>query len=213
MDTEQLIQSLARDVAPVSSHMVQRRIGLGIAVGGITSLLLIGALYGFNPELDLAVQHAPFWIKWSYTLSLAVCAAVATSRLARPVSGQLGWLWMLALPVAALMLIGVLSLSSVPSAQWQTVWLGQSWHSCSRRIFMLSLPIFIGLIWSFRSLAPTRLRLAGASAGLTAGACSAVLYSLHCPEVSALFVLTWYSLGMLLATGAGALLGPRLLRW
>ena len=156
MDTEQLIQSLALDVAPVPRHMVQRRIGLGIAVGGTATLLLIAALYGFNPELDLAVQHAPFWIKWSYTLSLAVCAAVATARLARPVSGQLGWLWMLALPVAALMLIGVLSLSSAPSAQWQTVWLGQSWHSCSRRIFMLSLPIFIGLIWSFRSLAPTR---------------------------------------------------------
>ena len=32
-------------------------------------------------------------------------------------------------------------------------------------------------------------------------------------EVSAIFVLTWYSLGILLAAGIGALLGPRLLRW
>ena len=29
----------------------------------------------------------------------------------------------------------------------------------------------------------------------------------------ALFVLTWYSLGIALATGLGALVGPRLLRW
>lgn len=213
MNTDQLIQLLAQDVAPVPRYTVLRRIGLGIAVGGIASLLLIAVLYGFNPELDLAMQDAPFWIKWSYTLSLAVCAALATARLARPVSGKLGWVWTLVMPVAALILICLFSMSRVPSEQWQALMLGQSWHSCSRRIFMLSLPIFVGLVWSFRSLAPTQLRLAGATAGLTAGAWSATLYSLHCPEVSALFVLSWYTLGMLLAAGAGALLGPRLLRW
>ena len=34
-----------------------------------------------------------------------------------------------------------------------------------------------------------------------------------CPEASAIFVLTWYTLGIGLAAGLGALLGPRLLRW
>ena len=80
-------------------------------------------------------------------------------------------------------------------------------------VFLLSAPIFIGLLWSFRRLAPTRLRAAGGTAGLAAGAWGATLYCLHCPEVSAIFVLTWYSLGIALAAGMGALLGPRLLRW
>ena len=80
-------------------------------------------------------------------------------------------------------------------------------------VFTLALPIFAGLLWSFRRLAPTRLRLTGATAGLAAGAWAATLYCLHCPESSALFVLTWYTLGMGLAAIAGALLGPRLLRW
>jgi hypothetical protein len=31
--------------------------------------------------------------------------------------------------------------------------------------------------------------------------------------VSAIFVLTWYSLGIVLAAGFGALVGPRFLRW
>jgi hypothetical protein len=57
------------------------------------------------------------------------------------------------------------------------------------------------------------LRAAGAVAGLAAGAFAATVYCLHCQEVSALFVLTWYSLGILLAASVGALLGPRLLRW
>ncbi|MBL7372919.1 DUF1109 family protein, partial [Escherichia coli] len=42
---------------------------------------------------------------------------------------------------------------------------------------------------------------------------AATVYCIHCPEVSAIFVLTWYSLGILLAASIGALLGPRLLRW
>jgi len=57
------------------------------------------------------------------------------------------------------------------------------------------------------------LRLTGAAAGLAAGASAATLYGLHCPEVSALFVLIWYSLGMLVAAAIGALAGPRVLRW
>jgi len=80
-------------------------------------------------------------------------------------------------------------------------------------VLALSMPIFIGLLWSFRRLAPTRLRAAGAAAGLAAGAWAATLYCLHCPEVSAIFVLTWYSLGIGLAAALGALIGPYFLRW
>ena len=61
--------------------------------------------------------------------------------------------------------------------------------------------------------APTRLRLVGASAGLVAGGLAASVYALHCPEMAASFVGFWYVLGMLVPTAAGALLGPRLLRW
>ncbi|HWT72548.1 MAG TPA: NrsF family protein, partial [Oxalicibacterium sp.] len=38
-------------------------------------------------------------------------------------------------------------------------------------------------------------------------------YCLHCPELAAPFVGFWYVLGMLIPTAAGALLGPRVLRW
>lgn len=90
---------------------------------------------------------------------------------------------------------------------------GASWKVCPWLVLTLAMPIFIGLLWSFRRLAPTRLREAGAAAGLAAGAWAATIYCLHCPEVSAIFVLTWYSLGILLAALAAAFLGPRLLRW
>jgi hypothetical protein len=93
------------------------------------------------------------------------------------------------------------------------LWLGHSWGICPFIVLVLAVPIFAGLLWSFRRLAPTRLHAAGAAAGLAAGAWAATIYCLHCAEASAIFVLTWYSLGILLATGIGALLGPRVLRW
>jgi len=104
-------------------------------------------------------------------------------------------------------------MAKTPSSEWMAMWLGASWKICSRNVFLLAIPIFGGLLWSFRRLAPTRLRAAGATAGLTAGAWAATLYCLHCPEVSAIFVLTWYSLGIALAALTGAMLGPKLLRW
>ena len=80
-------------------------------------------------------------------------------------------------------------------------------------VLMLSAPIFIRLLWSFQRLAPTRLTAAGGAAAFAAGARAATLNCLHCSEVSALCVLTLYTLGIGLAAIVGALLGPRLLCW
>ena len=110
-------------------------------------------------------------------------------------------------------MIGGAEMAQAPRSQWLAMWLGHSWKVCSTLVFVLSVPIFAGLLWSFRRLAPTRLRLAGATAGLAAGGWAAMLYCLHCPEVSAIFVLTWYTLGIGMACALVALLGPRLLRW
>lgn len=90
---------------------------------------------------------------------------------------------------------------------------GRSWITCPWLVLALAAPRFIGLLRAFRSLAPTRLRAAGAMAGLAAGAWAATLYCLHCPEASAIFVLSWFSLGIALATALGAVLGPWVLRW
>ncbi|MFM2301811.1 MAG: hypothetical protein RLZZ84_1547, partial [Pseudomonadota bacterium] len=128
-------------------------------------------------------------------------------------SAPIGWLWLIALPVVGLTAASLLELADAPRAQWLALWLGMSWKVCSALVFLLSAPIFVGLLWAFRRLAPTRLRAAGGTAGLAAGAWSATLYCLHCPEVSAIFVLTWYSLGIALAACAGMAAGPRLLRW
>jgi hypothetical protein len=213
MNTDRLIEKLARDVPPVRRHAVGRRLAIGMAGGALASVLLVTVWLGVRPDLGEAMRGPAFWMKWGYTLSLALLAIGATARLARPDAGSLRWLWLLAVPVLLLAGYGLTEMLRAPQATWLSMWLGHSWMVCPWRVLTLAAPIFIGLLWSFRRLAPTRLRLAGAAAGLASGAFAAMVYCLHCPEVSAIFVLTWYSLGILLAASAGALLGPRLLRW
>jgi hypothetical protein len=213
MNTDDLIRRLATDTRPVARNSVSRRLAIGMAVGGAGSAILILIGLGFRPDLGTAMRGTSFWMKWGYTFSLAVAALVMTAQLARPDSGRLRGLWLVAIPVILLAAVGLLELMRTPSSQWLAMWLGHSWKSCPWLVLSLSAPIFAGLLWSFRRLAPTRLRAAGATAGLSAGAFAATVYCLHCPEVSAIFVLTWYSLGIVLATLLGMVVGPRLLRW
>ena len=213
MNTEQLIDRLAQDVAPVPRHPVGQRLAIGLVCGAVLSLAIILGLIGTRPDLGLAMHSLSFWMKWAYTLSLSAIAIHATARLSHPDPGSLRTLWLIAIPVALLAAAGILELVRTPPGDWLAMWLGRSWKQCPWLVLGLAMPIFAGLLWSFRRLAPTRLRAAGAAAGLAAGAFAATVYCLHCPEVSAIFVLTWYSLGILLAASLGALLGPRLLRW
>jgi hypothetical protein len=213
MNTEQLIRTLSRDVRPVPRHAVAKRVAIGIAAGGLIAMLLVTITLGVRPDLRVAMHGFSFWMKWTYTISLGLGAIYAITRLARPTPGSLRGLWFLAAPVLILAGVGVGELGRTPTSEWLAMWLGHSWMVCPWFVLALAAPIFAGLLWSFRKLAPTRLHAAGAVAGLGAGAWAATIYCLHCPEVSAIFVLTWYSLGILLAAGIGALLGPWLLRW
>jgi hypothetical protein len=80
-------------------------------------------------------------------------------------------------------------------------------------VLLLSLPALAAALWALRGLAPTRPRAAGLAAGLLAGGLGAAGYALSCTELSPAFVAVWYSLGIALAGGLGASLGPWALRW
>lgn len=213
MTIDTLIDAMTKDLRPVPRRAFGRRLLYGMIGGGAVTLLLISIVLGFRSDLGLAMRGFAFWMKWTYTISLGIGAAILIARLARPEPVRLIGFWPVAIPFALLAAVSFTEMAHVPSGDWFAMWLGNTWKKCPWLVLMLSAPIFVGLLWSFRRLAPTRLRAAGAAAGLSAGAWAATLYCLHCPEVSALFVLTWYTLGMLLAAGIGALLGPRLLRW
>ena len=213
MNTDALIASLSEGLRPVARGAVGWRLAAGIAAGLFAAIVILWLTLGFRPDLWLAMHGPTFWMKWGYSISLSATALYVSSRLARPQPDKLRSLWLLSLPVLALAGVGIAELASTPRGEWLAMWLGKTWMVCPWLVLALSAPIFVGLLWSFRKLAPTRLRAAGAAAGLSAGAFAATIYCLHCPEVSAIFVLTWYSLGILLAAAIGALIGPRVMNW
>ncbi len=105
-------------------------------------------------------------------------------------------------------LAAVVLLAAAPGERMPLT-MGSSWNTCPFNIALLSLPALVLLLAAMRSLAPTRLRWAGAATGLLAGALGTLVYVLHCPELEAPFLAVWYVLGMLIPVAVGALVGPR----
>lgn len=84
---------------------------------------------------------------------------------------------------------------------------------CVFFIPVLALAPLAGFLLALRNGAPESPGLAGAVAGLAAGAIAAATYAWHCPDDSPLFVAAWYPIGFVLMTLLGALIGLRILRW
>ena len=212
MMTLNLIDQLASEARPVEPQALRRHVATALVAGGAVSLALVLAIYGVQPGLGTVAHGAPLAIKAAYAVTLGAIALAAALALARP-GGEPRSRALLLAPVLVLAALTAGQLSTAPPPRWAALMVGGSWDRCPWRIAFLSLPVMAGLIAAVRREAPVQLRRAGAAIGLLAGATAATLYALTCPESSAAFVLVWYSLGIALATGIGALLGPRLLRW
>ena len=212
MKTENLIDLLAAGGEPAPG--VARRAALwpllaGILVSGAIMLATLG------PRTDLlqAGLLPSFWIKLAFCLALAGAGWLAVKRLATPGAAVSSLPWLVGGSIFLLWLLAAVALLQADPAARTQLLLGRTWRYCPTLITLMSLPAFGAALHIMRGLAPTRLRLAGAAAGLAAGAMAAAVYCLHCPEASLVFVGCWYLLGMVIPAGIGALIGPRVLAW
>ena len=213
MKTEDLISMLAKGAGAVDAHAPQRRYAMAIGAGSVAAVLLLLSLLRVRSDLAAAALSPLFWIKPVFVASLAAASLLAVLRLSRP-GASLAWMPVaIAAPVLLIWTIAVITLLGVEPVERTGLFLGATWQSCPLLIAMLSVPLFVAVIWAMHGLAPTRLRLAGFAAGLLAGSTAALVYCLHCPEIEAPFVGFWYLLGMLIPAGIGAALRPSLLRW
>jgi hypothetical protein len=212
MRSEALIEALCRDATPIAPRAIERRLAVGLAVGGGFALLLVTAALGPRPDLAAVADSAAFWEKAAYALGMGVTAILLVNQLARPDSDRLRRPWLTLIPIAGILLLATIELMQAASTDRIRLFLNPTW-ACIPLILMLAIPIFTGLVWALRQMAPTRLEAAGAAAGIAAGSFAAMLYCLHCQQASSVFVVTRYTAAMALASLAGALLGPRLLRW
>jgi hypothetical protein len=212
MKTDELIAVLSDDLEPARRGMVLRWLMLGLVAGAGVSALAMMMMLKPRADLQAAMQGGMFWTKFCYTLALALLGFVIVQRQARAGADSRAPILALIVPVVALIVLASIALSS-PQADSAKLLMGDTWMVCPWLIVGLSLPIFAGLFAALRQLAPTRLTMAGAAAGLVAGASAATIYGFHCPEMAAPFILIWYTLGIAVAAGLGALFGRRMLAW
>jgi hypothetical protein len=213
MKTDELVALLAKDADPVAPKATARRFAKALGWGMFGTSLAMAMMMGVRPDIAEAVTLPMFWMKLAFPSLVAITSCYAATRLARP-GVRLGRApGALATLLAVVWLLAIVTLLNAAPAERDDMIFGNSWRFCLVSIPLLSIPVFGAVLWAMKGLAPTRLALAGASAGLLAGAVSAAVYSLHCPEMDAPFLAIWYVLGMLIPAIAGAVIGPRLLHW
>lgn len=213
MDTDRLIAILARGAGPVRPGASGRRFAMALALGGVAATALMIAMLGVRSDLAEALRDPMFWVKLGLPALILASALAACVRAGRPGARTAGAAATLLLPVGAIWLLALLALASAPPGTRTALILGGSWSGCVASVFVLAIPTFIAAFWAMKGLAPTRPALAGAFAGLLAGSAGALVYTLHCPEMAAPFIASWYLIGIALPAVLGALAGPLLLRW
>lgn len=212
MDTSGLIKALAADARrPVASLS-----SVWWGAAGLSAAFAASAVYatlGPRPDIAAAAETARFLFKFAVTITLAASAFGLVRALSRP-----GGAWRKGVPIlaAAPVLLGIAVMSElvlVPPETWSARMIGMNALSCLASIVLVGIGPLAIFIMVLRHGAPTRPAIAGAAAGLLAGAIAATFYAAHCTDDSPLFVATWYTIaivGLVLVGAAGA---NRFARW
>ena len=212
MKTDDLIRALSADKEP-TGPAPGFALALAGAAGFVVSVLIFLWLVPLRPNLGEAMHSFPFMLKPLEMGILVVASAMTLVRLAKPGASLGRVLWVAAVVPAIMVAALGFELVTVPRVQWLDRLAGMHWQVCLMNMVILSLPILGALLFGLRYGAPTRPSLAGAGAGLLAGAIAASLYISHCPDDSPIFVAAWFTLAIAIETGIGAAAGHRLLRW
>jgi len=211
-ETARLIHKLARETGMSRARTpaaFRRRLLVAAAQSFAIAIALVFLFYGISPELMATVRSAPFHHKSACTLALACGGFFLVREAARP-DGRTGRLLLALLPGAALLAFGG---ATDPSGIWAAGLPGAVLPNCVGSIVLISMPALAMIIGTLRTGAPTHPTIAGAAAGLLAGALGAAAYGFACKQDGGLYIAIWYSAAMLVVASLGALLGRRALAW
>jgi len=213
MKTDELVALLSSNPQPVDRRSVARTLYVALAAGSIVSLGIALAGLGVRPDLVTARALIFLFVKLFFAVGIVSLALVYLTRLARPGGERKTSVALVAIPFGVIAALSGISLGLAPSSHWDKMIVGDQWLECLLSIPIIAIVPFAAAILAARRAAPTNLARAGAFAGLIAGGVSAMAYALHCTDDSLPFVAVWYGGTIVLCTLAGAMLGPRLLRW
>jgi hypothetical protein len=210
-DTESLIRKLSQQAggrrAGIATMLV-RSLPAAVALALAIALAMIWLVVGVRADFWSMIQGAPFHHKLAVTLALGIGGFVLARRAGQAERSQLPLLALL--PGIALLAFGAMTDRSGLSPLGAS---GVSVPICVGAILMVSMPALAILLGVIRLGAPTRPSLAGAAAGLLAGAVGAAAYTIACKNDGGLFIAIWYPAAILTVAALGALVGRRALAW
>ncbi len=213
MKTDELILLLSNVQQPIDARLLNRLVWVAAVVSLLSVAMLVVVTLGPRADLSAAIALGFVQAKALLGASVALVALLAFERSLRPGRATGGRLALMALPFVALAIWAGVDLAQAPAAQWASIALGRWWLSCLLALLVYALAPFVAMIAVARQGAPVRPRLTGACAGLGSAGLATIAYSLHCPEDSAPFIASWYSLAMACTAALGAMTFPRLARW
>lgn len=210
MKTDNLIEALAADTLPQKSVAAQlaRAIPLALAL----SVAAVAVFWGLRSDIWQALGSYAV-LKTLGPLVLAALAVPIALALAHP-GMQPARRWV-GLGAAVALVLGVFVMAFVSNG-WAGLIAALSTPSAAVCLFsipVLALPLLAAGLWAMSSGAALRPGLTGAVVGLVAGALAASAYSLYCDKDMVLFVVPAYATGIASVMLAGALVGPRMLKW
>jgi len=211
MKTDDLIDALAAGLQPAPPARLN---ALLLACAAAASLAAVAILLGVRPALAEVLSSPTTWMKGLYTAGLAGAALWLSARAGRPGVDTRVPLAALAAVAGLAVFWGALELLMTPGSERLADWLGRTWTVCGRNILLVSAAAAVPTFLSARRLAPTRPAFSGFALGVATGGIAATAYGvLHCPESTAAFVATWYTIGIALSGVIGAVAGRFALRW
>lgn len=213
MKTEKLIDVLSTNVEPVDSQGVTRNLQIAIVAGLVLALVSGIAALGIRWDVGTPAAFGFLVLKIGFGVAVTILGSHYLLKHARPGGEMRTWILLTGVPFVAVIALAGVSLVSAPASHWDNMMMGERWLECLLSIPIIALVPFAVIMWAVRKAAPTNLTRTGALAGLVAGGVSAIAYALHCTDDSLPFVALWYGGTIVFCTLAGAMTGPRLLRW
>ncbi|MCM2395865.1 NrsF family protein [Rhizobium sp. S95] len=211
MKTDDLINLLAED-APVSRSLT-RGLAIALVSGALLSGLFLLATIGIRSDIAEAVQTLRVIFKIGLTFVLAATACNLVFRIGKPGVALRPSVVLLFLPLVFLGAGVIAELFVTPAGEWKTALVGRYSAFCLVYIPLLSFVPLAAFLRALKGGAPENPVMAGAAAGLAAGAIGAAIYAWHCPDDSPLFIASWYTIAVAFVTLCGGLAGRSLLRW
>lgn len=212
MKTRDLIQLLVEDGKQPSSPL-GKTVAL-VFLGGVALIVAFFAIFvGMRPDFSEAIWTARVGFKMAIVIALAVAGFGLLLQLGRPTARVAPWIWFIVALAAVLLTGSIVELFMIPSDRWSNNLNGSNRTFCLVAIPALSIIPLVAAIVGLRNGAPINSTLAGAGAGLAAGAVGATLYALNCNNDSPLFVAAWYPIAIGFVVLTGAILGRTTLRW